>query len=287
MAAIGVLQVEAQVKQVWDFGAEQFATSEYENMLSEAEINSWYGEQTAAGTSGVNLPAFTAHDSVNLRYNTNGASNHRLRTLNTNVTRYDEKSLKDGEGNVYRGYIYSNSGKQPLVYIEQRYEAGDKVEFYAGSNGSRETYRLESPSGAMQTAEYTASAKIEKLTFYIGEDGLHRFCGVDEKLVLARIVRTPAKKGILTGDIITPEALPASYGIIFRNTQTNSIYQAEITGNTYRAELPTGYTYEAGLTNANGFVVSNGTTILFEEDGQKKDLQIEKVETCNITGGIT
>lgn len=287
LAAIGVLQAGAQVKQVWDFGAEQFATSEYENMLSEAEINSWYGEETAAGTSGVNLPAFTAHDSVNLRYNTNGASNHRLRTLNTNVTRYDEKSLKDGEGNIYRGYIYSNSGKQPLVYIEQRYEAGDKVEFYVGSNGSRETYRLEAPSGATQTEEYTASAKIEKLTFYIGEGGLHRFCGVDEKLVLARIVRTPAKKGVLEGDIITKETLPTGYGIVLRNTQTNSAHQAEIAGNSYRIKLPTGYKYNAELTNANGFVISNGKDILFERDGQKKDLQIEKVETCNITGDIT
>lgn len=286
LAAIGMLQAEAQVKQVWDFGAETFASSDYENMLSEAEINSWYGEQTAAGTSGVNLPSFTAHDSVNLRYNTNGASNHRLRTLNTNVTRYDEKSLKDGEGNVYRGYIYSNSGKQPMVYVEQRYEAGDKVEFYAGSNGSRETYRLEAPSGAIQTEEYTASAKIEKLTFYIGEDGLHRFCGVDEKLVLARIVRTPAKKGILTGSIITKETLPTGYGIAFRNIQTNSTYRAEIKGETYRAELPTGYEYETGLTGANGFVISNGTRILFEKDGQKKDIQIETVETCIVSGEI-
>lgn len=287
LTAVCVLQAKAQTKQVWDFGAEQFATSEYENVLSEAEINSWYGEETAAGTSGVNLPAFTAHDSVNLRYNTNGASNHRLRTLNTNVTRYDEKSLKDGEGNVYRGYIYSNSGKQPLVYVEQHYKAGDKVEFYVGSNGSRETYRLEAPSGATQTGEYTASAKIEKLTFYIGEDGLHRFCGVDEKLVLARIVRTPAEKGVLTGDIITQETLPTGYGIVLRNTQTNSAHQAEITGNHYRAELPTGYEYNAELTNANGFIISNGKDILFERDGQKKNLQIEKVETCNITGDIT
>lgn len=286
LAAFGVVLAEAQQKQVWDFGCEVLDTEQYENMLSEAEVNSWYGTEIAPGTSGVNLPAFTASDSVNLRYNTNGASNHRLRTLNTNVTRYDEKSQKDAAGNVYRGYIYSNSGKQPLVYVEQRYEAGDMIEFYVGSNGGKEVYRLESPGGNTKTEEYTASAKIEKLTFYIGEDGLHRFCGVDEKLVLARIVRTPATKGVVSGTITAPGTLPTNYGICLTNIQTNGTYSATITGNTYRAEVPLGYEYEIGLTNANGFIISNGTTLQIAEDGQRKDIQIEEVETCAVSGSI-
>lgn len=287
LATIGLLQANAQRIQVWDFAAEALDNDRYENMLSEAEINSWYGESVTAGTTGVPLPSFTASDSVNLTYNTNGASNHRLRTTNTNLSRYDNKSLTDAEGNVYKGYIYSNSGSQPKVYIEQRYQAGDKICFYVGSNGGQETYQLTAPSGATQTAKYTAAAKIEKLTFYIGEDGLHRLCGLDEKLVVARIERTPVQKGTLTGNITTDYTLPTDYGIAFTNTQTNAIYTATVSGNTYQVELPLGYTYEPSLINANGFVISNSDLFEFNTDGQTNDLQIIKIITCEVTGSIT
>lgn len=287
LATLGLLQANAQQTQVWDFGAEALDNNHYENMLSEAEINSWYGESVTPGTAGVPLPSFTASDSVNLTYNTNGASNHRLRTTNTNLSRYDNKSLTDAEGNVYKGYIYSNSGSQPKVYIEQRYQAGDKICFYVGSNGGQETYQLTAPSGATQTAKYTAAAKIEKLTFYIGEDGLHRLCGLDEKLVVARIERTPVQKGTLTGNITTDYTLPTDYGIAFTNTQTNAIYTATVSGNTYQVELPLGYTYEPSLINANGFVISNSDLFEFNTDGQTNDLQIIKIITCEVTGSIT
>lgn len=286
LATLGLLQANAQQTQVWDFGAEALDNNHYENMLSEAEINSWYGESVTPGTVGVPLPSFTANDTVNLTYNTNGASNHRLRTTNTNLSRYDSKSLKDAENNVYTGYIYSNSGSQPKVYIEQRYQAGDKICFYVGSNGGEETYQLTAPSGAAQTAKYTASAKIEKLTFYIGEDGLHRLCGLDEKLVVARIERTPAQNGTLTGNITSEQTLPNNYGIVFTNTLTNAIYTATVTGNAYQVELPLGYTYEPSLINANGFVINNSDIFEFNTDGQTKDLQIRKVTTCVVSGGI-
>ncbi len=287
LATFGLLQTYAQRTQVWDFGAEPLNTQQYENMLSEAEINSWYGESITPGTASVPLPSFTANDSVNLAYNTNGASNHRLRTTNTNLTRYDSKSLTDADNNTYTGYIYSNSGSQPKVYIEQRYSAGDKVSFYVGSNGSEETYQLTAPSGALQTAKYTAAAKIEKITFYIGEDGLHRLCGLDEKLVLARIERTPVQKGMLTGNITSDQTLPNNYAVAFKNTLTNAVYTATLSGNAYQVELPLGYTYEPSLVNANGFVINNGEQFEFNADGQTKDLQIIKVTTCVVTGSIT
>ncbi len=287
LAALGILQAQAQRTQVWDFGAEAFDNTQYQNMLSVDEINSWYDTSITPGTAGHNILAFTASDSVNLRYNTNGAANHRLRTTNTNITRYDAKSLKDAAGNIYTGYIYSNSSNQPLVYLEQRYEAGDKVSFYVGSNSSAETYRLTAPSGATQEARYTLSAKIEKITFYIGEDGLHQFCGVDEKLVVARIERVPAQKGTLSGSISSTDALPEGYGIAFTNTLTHTVYNATLSGNAYQAVMPMGYTYVASLTNANGFIINNGDSVVFSTEGQTKDISVENVQTCTINGSIT
>lgn len=279
--------VAAQQKQVWDFGAEQQDATLYENMLSEREINSWYDASITPGSTGIPLPSFTASEGVNLRYNTNGASNHRLRSTNSNLTRYDDKSLKDAEGNIYTGYIYSNSGKQPLVYIEQTFSAGDIVEYYVGSNGLAENYILQSPSGKEETLLYSAAAKIEKLTFYIGETGVHRFYGLDEKLVVARIVRTPVQTGTLSGKITAPADMPTGYSILLSNTANGTVYTIPVSNNTYKAEgLPIGYTYEITLKDANGYIVSSNNRITFTQDGQQADIEIAAVTLCTVCGKL-
>lgn len=85
---------------VWDFGAEQLDTEKYNNKLSESIINGWYGSSIAPGTKGQSLTGSVLfevkgnNDAVELRCTSSNASkNHRLRTTNTNLTRYDEKSL--------------------------------------------------------------------------------------------------------------------------------------------------------------------------------------------------
>lgn len=281
------LQTYAQKPQVWDFGAQPLNPDTYENMLTEQEINSWYGLEVVADSTGVTLPTFTASEGVNLHYNTAGASNHRLRTTNTKLICYDRKSLKDANGNIYTGYIYSNSGSKPAVYIEQTFEAGDKVEYYVGSNGGQQTYGFLSPSGVEATALYTASAKIECLTFYPGETGKYRLYGIDEKLVVARIVRTPAQKGTLTGTVTAPETIPADYRICFTNNSNQAAYYATPNGNTYTVSgLPMGYEYTLSLEGANGYVISSESSILFSTDGQQEDIAIVAVDLCTVSGTI-
>lgn len=286
-AALLSMQIYAQKAQVWDFGAEVLDETTYENMLTEAEINSWYGTGVAAGSTGVPLPSFTASEECNLAYNTAGASNHRLRTTNKNLTRYDEKSLKDGNGNVYTGYIYSNSGSKPEVYIEQTFQAGDKVEYYAGSNGGAETYGFRSPSGIETTAEYTAAQKIEVLTFYPGETGKYRFYGINEKLVVARIVRTPAQYATVSGSITAPDNLPAGYRIRFTNLSNQSQYSATPDGNRYTvSNLPMGYTYSLSLEGANGFIIASENSIEITSQEQTCNIQIASIAQCTISGSI-
>ena len=47
---------------VWDFGAEQLDASQYDNQLTVDIINSWYDSSITPGSSGNNLPDFTAGD---------------------------------------------------------------------------------------------------------------------------------------------------------------------------------------------------------------------------------
>ena len=114
---------------VWDFGAENLGDA-YNNRLDADTINGFYSVE--AGSTGVNIASFSVDDG-DFVFNDGGYSTtHRLRTTNTSLTRYDAKSLKDSDGNVYSGYLYSNKGSTDAVYVALECKADDvRVEFYS------------------------------------------------------------------------------------------------------------------------------------------------------------
>ncbi|MCQ2342998.1 MAG: pectinesterase family protein [Paludibacteraceae bacterium] len=175
--------------QVWDFGGDTLPGMQ--NMLSVKEINSWFPHHPD-GTMSANLLSFTASDSVNLAYYTHNAHNHRLRTVNPLLTHTDEKKGFDAFGNLYRGFIYSNANTDPEVYIEQYFGQGDTVAYYVMSNGRPETYRFQlADSSYYATLPYSGNKLVQRLQFICPKDGRYRLVGLDEKLVVGRIIRYP------------------------------------------------------------------------------------------------
>lgn len=285
-AALASVTVMAQKAQVWDFGAQVLDTAKYVNMLSVDEINSWYPATVTPGSNNQTIADFTASDGVNLKFVAGGKSNHRIRTTNEAITRYDNKSLKDKDENVYSGYIYSNYTSTNTVYIEQVYEANDKVEFYVGSNGNPAVYEVLDPDGKTTPFEYTKAAQIEKITFYAGATGAHKIYCTNEKLVVARIVRTPAAYAEVSGTINAPATIPAGYSILFTNLQNGSVVEATPQESAYETQLAIGYDYEVSLKNANGFVVSSATPISIEGAMRAYNVTIESVELVTVTGAV-
>lgn len=286
VAALTSATLLAQNAQVWDFGAEQLDATKYQNMLSEDEINSWY-PGVDPGTSGKTISDITASEGVNFKFVGGGKSNHRLRTTNTNLTRYDDKSLKDANDVVYTGYIYSNASSTSTVYIEQEYQANDKIEFYVGSNGNPAVYEISDPNSNKQQFDYTAAYKIEKITYYAGVNGKHKIYCTNEKLVVARIVRTPATYAIVSGSVTAPNTIPAGYSLVFTNQQTGHTVEATPADGAYSAQLAIGYDYEVSLKNANGFIISSSNPIKAENATLNYNVEIEAVELVTITGTIT
>ncbi len=279
------LGLQAQTIQVWDLGAEQLDAATYQNMLTVDEINSWFTE--APGSKGVTVSNITASEGINFKFVGAGKSNHRLRSDNKALTRYDEKTKKDADGVIYHGFIYSNAGSNTGVYVEQNYEVGDKIEFIVGSNGGAQTYVLESPSGTKQEGKFTAAAQAEKLTFYIAEPGAHKLYGTDEKLVVCRIYRTPALMVNVSGSITAPADIPADYQLRFTNTASHAQYDVTPAGATYNISLAANAEYEISLINANGYVVSEGKQFTLNNETLTHDLVIKAIDLCTISGNVT
>ena len=286
VATLLAVAINAQKPQVWDFGAEQLDATKYQNMLTVDEINSWYGTGVEAGSTGVTIGSFTASESVNLLFNGAGKTNHRIRTTNTAITRWDNKSLKDAGGKVYTGYIYSNAASTPGVYIEQTFSAGDKIQYYVGSNGGTETYVFQSPNGDTVQSHYTAKNQIEMLTFYALEDGKYRIFGTDEKLVVARIVRSPAVMVTVSGTVVAPKSIPDNYSLVFTNLSTNGTTEVKPDGGSYSVQLAAEFSYKISLKNANGYIVTSENPVEVGDKDTTINITIGSVNLVTITGKI-
>lgn len=273
--------------QVWDFGAEQLNTTEYQNMLSVDEINSWF-PGVVPGTPNTTMGEWTANDSCNIRFSANNKTNHRLRTTNEALTRWDNKSLTDATGNVYTGYVYSNSNNDKNVYLASTYSPNERIEFMVGSNGNAATYEFLSPDGSIQTGQFTNAAKLEKLTFYAGAEGEYKIYCINEKLVVARIYRYPERKIAVNGTITAPDNMPESYQIAFTNLQNNVVTTVTPVDGAYSVELAAGFDYELSLVNAPTHVVVNKDfSLTYEATATTNNVNIASVAMANVTGNVT
>ena len=272
---------------VWDFGAEQLDESVYNNMLTVDEINSWYPGDVVPGTDGNTLPSFQS--ATGLSFNDGGKPNtHRIRTVNTALTRKDDKALEGEDGTVYSGYIYSNSGKNPDVYVALELNAGDKVTVMAGSNGKESLITFEGPDGVEAQQNFTRGAGMaQTMVFYPRESGTYKFWSATEKLVIARIYRERAKHVVVSGAIAQPAELK-DYKVAFTNTVNGAVIAAEAGATGYSAELPAPFTYDISLLNANGYVVKDFPQLTLDGQAasQSFDLTIEAVPLVTVTGKL-
>lgn len=281
--------IAQETPQVWDMGAEQF--DDCENMLTADDFNLFYDESITPGSTGVTIPSggFVI-PSQNFVYSTGGASNHRHRTTNTAITRYDNKDRKDAAGNVYKGYIYSNTNNSssPNVYVRQTFNVNDVIDYYVSSNGGAAEYHFVAPDESEQIGNYTASAQCEKLTFVVGQTGYHKlYCAQGEKLCVARIVRQPATYVMVTGSITAPAGFSEIEGtkVVFENTANGWIYEASIVDGAYTAWLPADFEFAMSISGAPSYSISNGRTVEVTSY-LEHDIELMSVDLVTTQGSV-
>ena len=302
---VDISRAEYHTYDVWDFGAEALVSDDYNtynNKLTVDIINSWYDSSITPGSSGQALPSFIVEDAAGnteLAYDNAGATNHRLRTKNTKLTRNDEKSYTDSDDSsiVYNGWVYSNSNNKPEVTLSIAVKAGDIVTFASTVNKAGTIYEWVNPSGVIEDTD-TLDSGVKRLTYYAKEDGLYAYRASAQKLYVGRVYRERPATVTVNGTITAPAGADLSgANLVFTQiaedgTQVQAI-KVPVSGNTYTATLQELYSYEVTLEGANGYIIDTSKTadggvfsIPSKAGNQTVDVEIISVDLVNVTGSL-
>ncbi|HPR31772.1 MAG TPA: pectinesterase family protein [Prolixibacteraceae bacterium] len=266
---------------VWDFGAEQLDAEQYNNHLNPEVINAWYDPSITVGSSGNVLPSFTSGVLSWI-----GGGNDRLRTTNTSLTRYDE-NISGVSG--YTGRIYVNSSASTGRYLSLTLSEDDEVTLMALSqNGSgRMNFQFVGDPEA-QTDVAAISGGITEFRFVAKHAGTYHIFDDKDKPSYYRIYRKDATYQTVSGtvDVTAAEGLPEDYAVVFENEAGKS-WTATMNGNSYSVDLPSGYTYDLSLENANGYIIQSGNSLDVNESTATHNLSVIKVELYTVSGAIT
>ena len=270
---------------VWDFGAEDLGDA-YNNRLTVDTINSFYSVD--AGSTGVNIASFSVDDGDFLFDDGGYSGTHRLRTTNTELTRYDSKSLKDSAGNVYSGYLYSNKGSTEDVYIAVECQADDIITAYVASNGKDSEVVFKNVSDKDDSTSYThtaGSSTVSKFVYYPASKAQYKLYSATEKLVVARILREHAKYAQLAGTVVGYEGTEP-FTIVFTNRQNGNEVRAEVSEGSFTAELAEGFDYDMSLVGADSYVIKSDKSVNISED-TSIEVDVTGVNLVSYNGKIT
>ncbi|MFM1877273.1 MAG: hypothetical protein RLZZ241_139 [Bacteroidota bacterium] len=268
---------------VWDFGGAQLDSNMYNNNLDEAKINAWYDPAIVPGSTGNVLPSWS--EGV---LSWVGGSNDRLRSSNTNLTRYDDNTSGVTD---YTGRIYVNGSAATGRYMSLTLAEDDEVTLSMlaqNANGSIHFTYVPDPTVQDDIIRVTTNNSITQVKFVAKAAGTYRIYDASDKPSYFRVERKDAVYKTLTGNVDDSMAngLPSNYSILFTNAAGKQ-WSVMPSNGSYSIDLPQGYTYKLSLADANGYVISSSKTIMLDEATTTFDVSILQVELYRLSGNIT
>jgi hypothetical protein len=290
---LAVTSLQAQNTDVWDFGAVPVAGAN-NNLLSAAIINGWYPGTVAAGTSGVNFPVSFTVGALSWV----GNSGDRLRTTNTALSRFDNNiaSVVAYTGRVYCNGAPSVSGGVPTNrFMRMALNEDDEVTIVTRGDAASNLNFVYEANPALQTnviALPFATAEVTSAKFVAKNAGNFKIYSIDGKPSFYRILRKAAVYTAVSGsiDLSLAPGIPSNYAVVFTNAAGKSWTSTMNLDGTYNANLPIGYSYTITLVNANGYIITNGTTLdltTVVTPTFLRNISILQATLYQVTGSIT
>lgn len=270
-----------QKTDVWDFGAQQLDATFYNNKLNEATINAWYS--VPAGSTNVVMPPSFAANGLTWT----GGSNDRLRTSNTNLTRYDT-NLGAGAAAGYSGRLYVNAGAAITRFLTLALNEDDEVSIFTNSDAAGNLNFVNAANPTAQTNQIVTTITPTEYKFVAKSAGNYKIFDNVSKPSYYRIEKKAAEYITFSGSVDTSQTtiIPTNYSIVFTNEQGKS-WIAPVSGGSYSVTLPANYNYTLKLENANGYVITSGDNLLVTPSTSMYNIAIAQVTLFKLSGSIT
>lgn len=265
---------------VWDFAADQLDPELHNNHLDEAAINAWYDPSITPGTSGIVLPSTISMGLLSWT----GGGNDRLRTANTNLTRFDQ-NVSNAPG--YAGRLYVNAGAAAGRFMSITLDADDELTLAMKTDaGGIINFQYVADPGA-QTEVVPVTSDFAELTFVAQYDGAYRIFDTQGKPSYYRISRKDATYIDLTGAVDTTQApgIPQDFQVVFTNA-AGKAWRSGLSGGNYAVRVPAGFTYSLSLEGANGYIITGETELAVTESTTTYDIAVQRVELYTVTGAV-
>ncbi|MBP1677495.1 MAG: hypothetical protein H6Q20_2054 [Bacteroidetes bacterium] len=279
------LLADAQKTEVWDFGAAQLDEATYNNNLTEAVINAWYSGITA-GSTGKNVPATWTAGA--LTWTSASATSDRLRTSNTNLTRYDSSGAPTTFGNeTLTGALYVNSTAAANRYFTLTANEDDEITIFVKSQNAAGSINFINQTTTGQADILASSNSGSVLKFYAQKAGNFKIYDSLDKPFYYRILRKAATYQSISGtvDITQAADIPSGYKVVF--TANGKSWVCATTSNTYTAALPVGFTYSVSIQDANGYIITTAKTVEVSSSTNTFNLSLKKVDLYTVSGSIS
>ena len=298
---LSVSFAQAQKTDVWDFGgAASSDTNLYTDRLTADDINGWYNYSTdiVLGTENTkNVLKTTSQTPPTpliltpgvLTLTTGGSD--RIYTSNTKITRYSSTPRTSDTNNYTGGYNCNGAAAAngTTRYFTLTLNVDDEVTIAASAESAGNTLTIVNTTTNLQTESIpiAQSNGVPTLVkFQAKQAGDFKISCLSGKGNYFRILRKPATYINITGAIDETLAAGISgYSLKFTNLAGKS-WSASVNAGAYNVILPSGFTYNLSLANANGYVINTGGSLSVTNSTTNHNLSVEKIPLYTVTGNI-
>lgn len=298
MILFSVSFVQAQKIDVWDFGGATLDANLYNNKLTVADINTWYTYSATivtGTTSSANILTSSTVQTLTpgvLTLKTGGSDRlYATAAASATLTRYGT-GIGTTDSNYIARYYCNGNATATTRFFTLTLNEDDEVTIVASAESANNNLTVVNTTPNTSQTEaipiVQSGTAVTLAKFQAKQAGDFKISCLSGKGNYYRIMRKTATYIPLTGNLDVSQAsgIPNGYSIVFTNAAGKS-WNALVNSGTYNVSIPAGFTYQLSLANANGFIISNGSSLNVLNTTTNYNITIQQVNSFPVSGALT
>jgi exo-poly-alpha-galacturonosidase len=214
----------------------------------------------------------------------------RLYTTNTAITRYGTGSLGTTDTNYTARYYCNGNASTTTRFFTLTLNMDDEVTIVSSAESAGNTLAVVNTTTNTQTEAIPlvlSGSTVTLAKFQAKQAGDFKISCLTGKGNYYRILRKPATYTTISGTVDETAAAGISgYSVSFTNP-AGKVWTSPVTGGSFNITVPAGFTYQMSLVNANGYIISNGTSLAVTAATTAYNMSVLKVNLFTVSGSLT